>query len=192
MLQAFVFDETAIIVRHWFEIGPDADEHGARVEIRRRVRHPHRGSESAPQILELDGLVWRADLFDLVGAEPGNFSCAHHHLNFEGIEPIDRSWDEELSADPLAWTEARLRDYGSILAARGVVLDDAEAEQRDVLHVLPSIMRAVAEAAGARCLSRRDCLQATRDTTEIVMMMASLFRSDAPGGPRDPRLAAAD
>jgi hypothetical protein len=37
LLQAF--NETAIIVRHWFEIGPDDNERGTRIEIRRLVSH---------------------------------------------------------------------------------------------------------------------------------------------------------
>ena len=67
MQQVFAFNELAIAVRHWFEIGPDDDEHGARLEIRRIARHPHRGSESAPQVLELRRRITKASLMVPVG-----------------------------------------------------------------------------------------------------------------------------
>src|SRR3954453_19978800 len=108
MQQIFAFNELAVVVRHWFEVGPEDEEHGARVELRRLVRHPHRGSESAPQVLELDGIVWRADLFDGLNDPPGSWSRAHHHTGFDGIEPQGRDWDDELTADPIGWTRRRL------------------------------------------------------------------------------------
>src|SRR6476661_4273257 len=100
MLQAFIFSEVGITVRHWYEIGgnPDEEEHGIRLEVRALRRHSRRGSLAAPQIVELDEILWRADLFDLIGDEPGTFRRAHHHTRFDGIEPLDRAWDDDLSA----------------------------------------------------------------------------------------------
>ncbi len=189
MLQAFVFNETAIIVRHWFEVGPDDDEHGARLEIRERAQHPHRGSESAAQRIDLDGVLWRADLFDLVGDEPGNFKRAHFHPEFEGIEPVGRSWDDDLSSDPFGWAEAQLSDYEGLVAKCGGELADGPGEASDVRRNLPEIMAAARRAAGVECRSSSDCLDATRDTTEIIDMMVSMFRGDSPNA-RDPRLTA--
>src|SRR6201986_4847114 len=108
MQQVFAFNELAIAVRHWFEIGPQDDEHGARLEIRRVARHPHRGSGSAPRVRELVDLVGRADLLAGVGDPPGSWSRPHHHLDWDGIEPTGRTWDDDLSADPLGWTRRRL------------------------------------------------------------------------------------
>jgi hypothetical protein len=181
--QVFAFNEIAIVVRHWFEIGPDDDEHGARLEIRRLVPHPHRGSESAAQVLELDGIVWRADLFDGLDDEPGSWSRAHHHVNFDGIEPLDRTWDEELSADPLGWTRRRLEDLPELLAARGVELEDPDGEAEDVRRAIPAIMAAVETYQPTSCRSPEDCLAATRDTRDTIRMMAEMFR-DAPDDPR--------
>ena len=186
MQQIFAFNELAIAVRHWFEIGPDDDEHGARLEIRRLVRHPHRGSESAPQVLELDAIVWRADLFDAVGDAPGSWSRAHHHDGFDGIEPTGRTWDDELSADPLGWTHRRLEDLPGLLAACGVQLEDPEGEAADVRRALPAIMAALEACRPEACRSPADCLAATRDTREITQIMLGMFRPD---DPRDPRLA---
>lgn len=66
MLHMFAFSRCAILVRHWFEIDlADASmEHGARIEVRELVLRPHRGSESAAQLVTADRPLWRADLFD--------------------------------------------------------------------------------------------------------------------------------
>jgi hypothetical protein len=190
VVQAFIFNEIAITVRHWFEIGPDDDEHGARLEVRRLVSHDHRGSDSAPQLIEIDDIIWRADLFDTLSEEPGNFARAHHHVNFDGNEPLDRDWDDRLSADPFGWVEERLDALPELLAGLGVELQDVEGEANDVRRSLPAIMAAVRRSAATECTTPQQCADQTRDATEIVAMQASLYRSDSPGGPRDPRVAA--
>jgi len=93
---------SAVIIRHWFEINLDdaSMEHGARIEIRELVQHPHRGSESASQLTTVDRPLWRADLFDRLADAPGSFSAAHYHPNFTGNEPSARFWDAALSSDP--------------------------------------------------------------------------------------------
>jgi hypothetical protein len=60
---AFVFNEVAVLVRHWFEIDliDSHLEHGARVELRLLIPQPRRGSESAAQKVVVDQPVWRAD-----------------------------------------------------------------------------------------------------------------------------------
>ncbi len=187
MLQAFVFNEIAIIVRHWFEIGPDDNEHGTRIELRRLVSHEHRGSESAAQLIEIDDIIWRADLFDALSDKPGNFARAHHHVHFDGIEPRNRDWDDRLSADPFGWLEEQLDALPELLLACGVALQDHEGEAADVRRHLPAIMSAARQCAATECTSPQQCAGQTRDTTEIVAMQASLFRSDLPSGRRDPR-----
>jgi hypothetical protein len=183
MQQVFAFNELAIAVRHWFEVGPDDEEHGARLEIRRIARRPHRGSESAPQVLELDGIVWRADLFDGLNDPPGSWSRAHHHLDWDGIEPTGRTWDDDLSADPLAWTRRQLEDLPALLARRGMELEDPEGEAADVRRALPAIMAALAAAQPTACRSPGECLAATRDAREITQIMLDMFRD----GAADPR-----
>jgi hypothetical protein len=188
VLQAFVFNDVAVTVRHWFEVGEDGDdEHGTRIEVRALRKHPHRGSESAAQIVELDGIIWRADLFDRIGDALGSYGRAHHHAQFRGIEPAARDWDEELSADPFGWTERMLGDVAALADAAGVTLSDGDEEAADVRRCLPAIMAAAHAYAPDRCVSAEDCLQATRDTRDIVLLMVSQFRAPADGGPRDPR-----
>jgi len=108
---------TAVVVRHWFEIDlEDASmEHGARIELRELAAQPHRGSESAAQLITLDRPLWRADLFDRLDGRPGNFGAAHYHPEFSGNEPCPRVWDPELTAAPWSW----LRDPGQRAVAAG-------------------------------------------------------------------------
>jgi hypothetical protein len=186
MLRAFVFNETAVVVRHWYEVGPDDDEHGARLELRRLAKHNHRGSESAPQRIDIDGIVWRADLFDLVGDPPGTYRRAHYHDNFDGLEPQGRSWDDALTANPFGWIETQLGDVAGLVGASGVALTEPERESADIRNHLPDIIAAALKCAPVECRSPAECMAATRDTGDIVQMMVSLFRTEAAHG-RDPR-----
>ena len=60
--------------------------------------HPHRGTESAAQLITADRPLWRADLFDRLGSAPGSFDAAHYHPRFAGVEPCGRVWDPALTA----------------------------------------------------------------------------------------------
>src|SRR5262249_41966865 len=75
---------SAVIVRHWFEIDLDdaSMEHGARIELRELSSQPHRGSESAAQLIKAARPLWRADLFDRLTDVPGSFGVAHYHPGF--------------------------------------------------------------------------------------------------------------
>ena len=108
MLQAFVFEDVAVIVLPWHE-PVEPPERGTRVEVRLLEREPHRGSESAAQRVVIDQPVFRADLFDQTTAPPGNLASAHFHPHFEGVEPSDRFWRDEVKRDPdgLAGRRAR-------------------------------------------------------------------------------------
>lgn len=183
--QAFVFSQIAVVARHWYEVGESDEEHGARIEILRRVTMPHRGTESTAQGLLLDGLIWRVDLFDVIGEEPGRLSRAHHHVNFEadGATPIGRDWDQDLTADPFGWTEARLRDISGLITAAGLDSTDVDEDTEDVRRAVPVIMAAARSYAPQLCVSPDECRRATRDTAEVVQLMASQFRGDA----TDPR-----
>jgi hypothetical protein len=188
VLQAFVFNELAITVRHWYEVGEVDEEHGTRIEVRTLNKHPHRGSESAAQRVDLDGIVWRFDLFDLIGKEPGNFERAHYHCDYEDLEPPNRSWDEALRADPFGWTEARLRDVAALAANACVTLEDGEEENADVRRHLPAIMAAARSYAPTECTSPERCMEWTRDLREVVLLMSTNFRPEDPASPGDPRI----
>jgi len=106
---------SAVIVRHWFEIDLDdaSMEHGARIELRELAPQPHRGSESAAQLITADRPLWRADLFDRLTDAPGTFGVAHYHPDFSGNEPSSRAWDPELTADPWRWLHDQIAGLGA-------------------------------------------------------------------------------
>jgi hypothetical protein len=186
MLQAFVFNEVAVVVRHWYEVRPRDEEHGARIEVR-RVSRPDHGRPSS-QVIEVDNrLIWRADLFDLIGEPPGSMNRAHHHLRFEsgGTSPVGRDWDDRLSEDPYGWAERRLSDLTALAAASGVESAGLEADAEDIRRHLPAIMSAVRSCGPERCVSSEQCRQQTRDANEIVQLKVDQFRDDR----RDPRSA---
>ena len=186
MLQVFAFNELGVMVRHWYEVVEAEEEHGTRIEVRRRTTYPHQGSESAAQLIGFGELIWRADLFDLIGEPPGNMLRAHHHSHCRDYEPVDRDWDDGLSADPFGWTERRLGSIESLLGDLGAVIEDLDAEADDLRRALPAIMQAARACAPENCHSPQRCRDATRDTREIVTMMTMQFRGD----PVDPRLRA--
>jgi hypothetical protein len=171
VLHMFAFKRHAIIVRHWFEINLDdaSMEHGARVEVRELPVQPHRGSESASQLITADRPVWRADLFDRHGDRPGSFAAAHYHPAFTGNEPSSRTWDAELTADPWHWLRQQVATLGS--ASGGdpwpLAAPDAEDAHRHADDVV-----VVARSLGPElCKSASRCFQLTQDAVQIVQLM---------------------
>jgi len=166
----------AVIVRHWFEIDLDDSsmEHGARVELRELTAQPHRGSESAAQLITLDRPLWRADLFDRVADAPGSFGAAHYHPAFSGDEPCPRVWDLELAASPWDWLGGHLGGLGTAEGNGAWRLEPADAvELSRLTDVIVSLARQVAPD---RCGSASQCFQQTRDARESVQLMIGSVR----------------
>jgi len=166
----------AVIVRHWFEIDLDDSsmEHGARVELRELTAQPHRGSESAAQLITLDRPLWRADLFDRVADAPGSFGAAHYHPAFSGDEPCPRVWDLELAASPWDWLGGHLTGLGTAKGNGAWKLEPADAAELSRLaDVIVSLARQVSPA---RCGSASQCFQQTRDARESVQLMIGSVR----------------
>ena len=172
MQHILALSRSAVTIRHWFEVNLDdaSMEHGARIEIRELPRQPHRGSESASQLISVDHPLWRADLFDRLADPPGSFSAAHYHPRFEGDEPCARCWDAALTADPWAW----LGDQ--ITAGRaGWPLDPEDAAE---LSGLADAVVATARQFGpAECRSAAQCFQLTRDVQDTVRLMIATLRA---------------
>jgi len=174
---------SAVTVRHWFEIDLDdaSMEHGARIEIRELVPHPHRGSESASQLTTVDRPLWRADLFDRLVDPPGSFSAAHYHPHFTGNEPSARFWDTALTADPWAWLGDQIASLGTAaggLGGSGWPLDALDAGDAVELPGLASTVVATAQQFGpARCRSAAECFQLTRDVQDAVQLMIAELRT---------------
>ena len=171
MLRAFIFAQTSILVRHWFEIDlkDSSMEHGARVEVRHLDPQPHRGTESAAQRFVVDRPIWRADLFDRLNGVPGGFEAAHHHPVFDGVEPSARVYLDE---DPWEWLRDRLGDIEKTCAAAGPPAEIA-ADAEAVRESAAEIVAAAQALAPARCDSVRRCHRWTADVAETVRLMAA-------------------
>jgi hypothetical protein len=167
---------TAVVVRHWFEIDLDdaSMEHGARIELRELTAQPHRGSESAAQLITLDRPLWRADLFDRLADAPGSFGAAHYHPEFSGDEPCPRVWDRDLTASPWDWLGHQLADLGAAQPGGPWRLEPADAAELSRLaDVIVGLARQVAPD---RCGSAAQCFQLTRDARESVQLMIGSVR----------------
>jgi hypothetical protein len=178
----FALSRGAVIVRHWFEINLDdaSMEHGARIEIRELVPHPHRGSESASQLITVDRPLWRADLFDRLADPPGSFAAAHYHPHFTGNEPSARHWDAALTADPWAWLGDQIASVGAAAGADGGPGWPLDPEDAAELPGLASAVVATARQLGpAECRSAAQCFGLTRDVQDAVQTMIATLR--APG-----------
>ena len=145
---AFLFERFAVTVKQWIEHAPGGDERGARVEIQRLEAHPT-GSQYATVPLALTEPVWRADLFTLISGAPGNFDSAHYHPHFDGLEPSERYWADDLPGDPVAWLSTQLTDHLDALLLAGGAQDLAGGpEADDVRAAVPDILDRV-----RRCMS---------------------------------------
>jgi hypothetical protein len=173
------FSQSALVLRHWFEINlRDASmEHGSRIELRALARSPHRGSESAAQLITADEPLWRADLFDRLSDQPGTFGVAHYHPQFAGNEPCPRAWDPQLSAHPWSWLHDQFATAGRGSSPAGWPLDPGDAE--DIRSMADELVAVAQGFSPERCGSAAECFRLTRDTRGSVrLMVANLTRQD--------------
>ena len=177
MLHILTFSSSAVLIRHWFEINLDdaSMEHGARIEIRELASHPHRGTESAAQLITADRPLWRADLFDRLDSDPGRFTAAHYHPRFSGDEPSARVWDPVLTAAPWDWLADQMASLGAAPSRDGWALDPEDAAE---LSGLADQVVTIARQFGPeRCVSAAECFQLTRDVQATVNLMISTLRA---------------
>jgi len=184
--KAYLFNEIAVTVCHWFEPGEADEEHGARVEVRTLTPQPRRGGLAAAQITVMDGLLLRVDMFDLIGQEPGNMRRAHYHTEFDDSTPVDRRWSDELSSDPFGWLEHELRDLPRYVEQAGVVLSDLDGEAAELRAAVPQIVADARSYQGKLCTSVAACLEQTRHGRDLVPLLLAEYRN---ADPVDPRLA---
>lgn len=179
MQHILALSRSAVIVRHWFEINLDdaSMEHGVRIELRELSPQPHRGSESAAQLVTADRPLWRADLFDRLTDVPGSFGVAHYHPEFSGNEPSSRAWDPELTADPWFWLHDQFAGLGAGPGRKAWPLEPGDAGE---LSALADAIVALARELGPdRCRSASECFALTRDARESVQLMIRyLLRPD--------------
>ena len=176
MQHIVALSSTAVVIRHWFEIDLDdaSMDHGARIELRGLAAHPHRGSESAAQLVTADRPLWRADLFDRLTDPAGTFGAAHYHPRFDGNEPCARVWDEQLSADPWRWLGSQFGNVGAVNGQDHWPVDPADATE---LRALSGRIVALARQFGPdRCSSPAQCYELTRDVEDAVQLMLEYQR----------------
>lgn len=173
MLHAFVYNEIAILVRHWFEISLQDShlEHGVRVELRLRSPEPHRGTESAAQRIVADRPLWRADLFDRIDGVRGGFEAAHFHPYFNGVEPCERHWADEVRAAPWDWLHDQLSAIAGVAEAAGTRLRKPAADAEQVRADAPAIVAAAQSRAAIQCASKEQCYSWTHDAAHTVHLM---------------------
>ena len=176
MQHILALSHSAVIVRHWFEIDLDdaSMEHGVRIELRELSAHPHRGSESAAQLITADRPLWRADLFDRLTDAPGSFGVAHYHPRFSGNEPSPRAWDPDLTADPWRWLHDQIAGLGGAPGRPAWQLDPGDAAE---LSGLADAIVTLARGLGPdRCRSAAECFALTRDARKSVQLMIEYLR----------------
>jgi hypothetical protein len=173
--QILALSRCAVIARHWFEIDlEDASmEHGARIELRELVAQPHRGSESASQLITADRPLWRADLFDRLTDEPGSYGVAHFHPEFAGDEPCSRAWDEQLTTSPWDWLRDQLTTAG---AASGHPWPIDPADASELAGLAGTVVTTAQQVAPERCGSAAECYRLTRDARDSVQLMIEYLR----------------
>ena len=145
MLQAFVFESVAVLVCPWQEPA-DPPERGTRVELRLLAPEPRRGSFSAAQRVVIDQPVFRADLFDVMDAPPGNLlrrALSPELRRCRAQRPV-LARRGQVRSGRLARTRARRpRPFAR---PRGVATVDAAALARDadaLRHTIPAIITSV-------------------------------------------------
>ncbi|MET8546532.1 hypothetical protein ABZW03_38845 [Kitasatospora sp. NPDC004799] len=131
MLYAFGFDRLAVLAGDLYfqhpnpPLGQEGPERGVRLELRRIKAEELRGSVYSARPISVEQAIWRVDLLETVDREPGSFDRTHYHPTFQGWDESARRFDEELSADPLAWLEKKLLDLPGVLSEAGVPADTA-------------------------------------------------------------------
>jgi len=107
---------------------------------------PHRGTDSATQKTVIDGAFWRADLFNRFGHPAASFSAAHYHPSLDGIEPSDRVWSTDLTADPGLGSRSGSTAWGSSASLQMFAASSSTATN-GVGNLRPGLRRAAACAA---------------------------------------------
>jgi hypothetical protein len=180
MIRAFVYPQSAVLVRHWIEIDPGDGslEHGARIELRRLDLKPQRGSGSAAQAFVIDKPVWRVDLFDRLDAPPGSYQAAHYHPWFDGHEPSEREFSVDLTANPLGWVRQHLSDIPATYAASKVLLGPGESDDADLIHAnVGLITEATAGFLPTQCGSNGQCCTWTADVIPLMQVKMAAVKN---------------
>jgi hypothetical protein len=161
MLQLFGFERIGVVVGDLYFVDPDPNpgqetpERGVRLEVRFLERHDLPGSIYSAQPITVGLPIWRADLLESVDGPPGSFDRTHHHPAFREWEPGHRVFDREMTADPVEYVGARLRDLAGLCEGAGIdaaQVPDADADElrRAVPDILATVRRMLDDVRGGR------------------------------------------
>ncbi|WP_436772874.1 hypothetical protein [Yinghuangia sp. YIM S09857] len=150
MFYAFGFERLGVIVSDLYFVDPEPEEgqegaeRGVRLELRLLGSGDLHGSIYSARPINVERPLWRADLLESVAGPMGSFDRTHHHPRFDGWEPGNRVFVEDLSADPLGWVAKRLADPDGLLAEAGVAPDEVTpADTAELRAAVPQIVDAV-------------------------------------------------
>jgi hypothetical protein len=161
MLQVFGFERIGVVVGDLYFVDPDPTpgqegaERGVRLELRLLERADLPGSIYSAQPITVGRPIWRADLLESVEGPPGSFDRTHHHPAFRDWEPGTRVFDESMSADPVEFVAARLRDVeglcvGAEVDPALVPPSDVEELRRAVPEIVAALRRMLADVHAGR------------------------------------------
>ena len=107
---------------------------------------PRRGSAAASHRIVIDAPRARVDIFDQTDGPPGNLQKAHFHPSFDGAEPCERVWPDQLREHPGNWLANALGDLPGLLERSGGIPATAawlDADAVALRAAVPSIVAAV-------------------------------------------------
>jgi hypothetical protein len=156
MLHLFGFGNIGVAVADLYFVDPqpgvgqEGAERGVRLEVRLLATTPTDGSVYAARPIVVDRPIWRADLLESVAGGSGTWDRTHHHPAMRGWEPGSRQFDDDMSADPLAFVAQRLSDPDGLMDGAGLdpgeITDQDRAELRTAVPEIVETVRSVLAA----------------------------------------------
>ena len=150
MLYVFGFDKVGVAVSELYFVDPrpsagqEGAEHGVRLEVRLIQAGEAEGSIYASRPIEVGRPVWRADFLESVDGPPASYDRTHHHPRFRGWEPGRRTFEEDMTTDPLGYLTTRLSDLDGLLEGAGISVDEvSEGDARQLKAAAPEIVAVV-------------------------------------------------
>jgi hypothetical protein len=150
MLCAFGFERVGVVVSDLYFVDPDPDpgqegaERGVRLEVRLFERPPVEGSIYAARPIVVGQPIWRVDLLETVSGPPATFNRTHHHPRFQGWEPGRRTFEPDLSANPIDWLGEQLSDLDALVKQADMDPDLVDPDDaRQLRESVPEILNSV-------------------------------------------------
>jgi hypothetical protein len=159
MLWTLAFDRVGVVMGDLYFVDPaldqgdDGAERGVRLELRYFERDELKGSVYSAVPIRVDAPIWRVDMLETVDSTPGSLNRAHHHPRFYSWDPGARVFDEELSADPIAWIGKQFADVEAVLEAAKVTdlsSSDVESLRAAGPAIVVELERQLGEVAAGR------------------------------------------